>query len=202
MFVRGNPGGGKGSRREPGGFEIAVPAWTGAFWVAGFSIETPGKCSRPGRKAARNRIESVVPRNGVRLGPQSGRAAPLDRLDSRRRYRRQGSRIGGVEANKNLIGRVLQAAVRLVQLPGGLASQLTKLVAVGHMRKCPKNKIGTHYSLSFNFVRPAGTTWLRRCSRLPTFAGAPGIHLPGFRRTVKSSSSKNVHPVSHLAKQP
>jgi len=31
--------------------------------------------------------------------------------------------------------------------------------------------------------------------------GLPGIQLPGFRRTVKSSSSKNVDAISHQAKQ-
>src|SRR5579863_8540959 len=52
--------------------------------------------------------------------------------------------VGGVEADENLVGRVLQPSGRFVQLPGSLARQLAELVAIGDMRKCTKNQIRTH----------------------------------------------------------
>jgi hypothetical protein len=52
--------------------------------------------------------------------------------------------VGGVKTAQNLIGRVLEPGVRLVKLTGCLACQLAKLVAIGHVRKCPKYQIRTH----------------------------------------------------------
>jgi|HubBroStandDraft_2_1064218.scaffolds.fasta_scaffold197053_1 hypothetical protein len=59
-----------------------------------------------------------------------------------------------MKAVQDFISGVLQPCIRLVQLAGCLASQLTELVAIGHMRKCPKYQIGTHYSLSFFICLP------------------------------------------------
>jgi hypothetical protein len=57
---------------------------------------------------------------------------------------RQGTGVGGVETDEDLICGVLQPSVRLVQLPGSLAGQLAELVTIGDMRKCSKNQIRTH----------------------------------------------------------
>jgi hypothetical protein len=57
---------------------------------------------------------------------------------------RNGAGVSEMEAIKDFVSRVLQPGVRLVQLTGCLAGQQTELVAVGHMRKCPKYKIRTH----------------------------------------------------------
>jgi hypothetical protein len=78
-------------------------------------------------------------------------------------YRRRGPRVGGVKAGQYLIGCVLQPGIRLVQLPGCLAGQLTELVAIGHMREIP-NRNALRVSPS-RVACPAGTTWRRRCSR-------------------------------------
>ena len=43
-----------------------------------------------------------------------------------------------MEAAQDFVRGVLQPGIRLVQLPGCLARQLAELVAVGHMRECPK----------------------------------------------------------------
>ncbi len=50
-----------------------------------------------------------------------------------------------MKTDQDFIGRILQPRVRLVQLSGSLAGQLAELVAVGHMRECPKNQVRTHF---------------------------------------------------------
>jgi hypothetical protein len=92
--------------------------------------------------------------------------APLHRLNGWRLNRMSGAGVGRVKANQYLVGRILQTSIRLVQLTGCLAGKLTKLIAVGHLRKCPKNKIRTHYEHLLHHLHcPAGTSWLPRCSR-------------------------------------
>jgi hypothetical protein len=59
------------------------------------------------------------------------------------------SRVSSMKAVQNLVRGVLKPCVRLVQLPGCFAGQLAKLVAIGHMRKCPKYQIRTHNKVSF-----------------------------------------------------
>src|ERR1035441_1413766 len=76
--------------------------------------------------------------------PRQGGTAPFNRLGRGRHNGPEGARIGGLKAAQNFIGGVLQPCVRLVQLTCCLASQLTELVAIGHMRECPKYQIRTH----------------------------------------------------------
>jgi len=77
--------------------------------------------------------------------PQSSGAAGFDRLGRGCLDGQRGAGVGGLKTAQNFIGRILQPCVRLVQLAGCLAGQLTQLVAIGDMRKCPKNQIGTHH---------------------------------------------------------
>src|SRR3569833_2338110 len=72
------------------------------------------------------------------------RASRLDRPRRRFLNLRQSAGVGGVEADENFVGRVQQPCVGLVQHPGSFASKLAELVAVGHVRECPKNQIRTH----------------------------------------------------------
>jgi hypothetical protein len=66
------------------------------------------------------------------------------------------------ETDKNIIGRILQPRIRLVQLPRGLKSQLTKLISIRYMGKCPKYKIRAHLNspFSLSFDRPQAATGL------------------------------------------
>ena len=57
---------------------------------------------------------------------------------------RQGAGVGGMEADEDFVGRILQPCARLVQHPGSFACQLAELVAIGDVRKCTKNQIRTH----------------------------------------------------------
>jgi len=98
--------------------------------------------------------------------PPSGGAALLYRLVRGRRNGLRGPRIGGLEAGKDLISSVLEPCIRLVQLPGCLAGQLTQLVAIGHMRECPKYQIRTHHE----FLLPV----LAARRGLPDAVGAAG----------------------------
>lgn len=96
--------------------------------------------------------------------PSSG-AAPLDGLGSGRLFGRRRTGVGGLKPAQNFIGGVLKPCVRLVKLTGCFACQLTELVAIGHMRKCPKNQIRTHCRILLQEVAcPPGTSWPRRCS--------------------------------------
>lgn len=49
-----------------------------------------------------------------------------------------------LKADQNLVGRVLQASVRLVQLARRFRGELAELVTVFHMGKSAKNQIGAH----------------------------------------------------------
>jgi hypothetical protein len=107
-------------------------------------IKTPGNSGRLLEEAA----SMPLPDDTLQNTP-SGCATRFNLLGQGSRNRRRRPGIGGVEAGKDLIGRVLESCIRLVQLPGCFASQLTELVAIGHLRKCPKYQIRTHYNLSF-----------------------------------------------------
>ena len=71
-------------------------------------------------------------------------AAPFDLRGRGCILRHRSSRVGRLKADQDFVRGVLQPCIRLVELTSCLAGQLTKLVAVGHMRECPKNQIGTH----------------------------------------------------------
>jgi hypothetical protein len=49
-----------------------------------------------------------------------------------------------MEPDEHFVRGVLQAGVRLVELPGGLGGQLTELVAIRNVGECPIDQIGTH----------------------------------------------------------
>jgi hypothetical protein len=51
-----------------------------------------------------------------------------------------------MKAAQNFVGGILQPCIRLMQLAGCLARQLAELVTIGHMRKCPKYQIRTHFA--------------------------------------------------------
>src|SRR5579871_4149036 len=113
----------------------------------------------------RKLLSNFLPCSSANQRQLSG-AAPLNRLGFRRCNRQRRPRIGIVEADQNLVCRVLQAGIRLVKLPSSLAGQLTQLVTIRQVRKCSKNKIRTHYSLSYIFAARL---------KLPGYAGAAGI---------------------------
>jgi hypothetical protein len=50
-----------------------------------------------------------------------------------------------MKADENVVRRILQAGVGLVQLASRLRCQLTQLVPVRYMGKSPKNQIGSHF---------------------------------------------------------
>jgi len=86
-----------------------------------------------------SRLE-LLPESTIPVLNASGGATPLDLLSRWRLFRRCVSPwVGGLKPAQDFVGGVLQPCIRLVKLTGRLASQLTELVAVGHMRKCPKN---------------------------------------------------------------
>ncbi len=79
-----------------------------------------------------------------------GRTTPFHRLQCRCLFSPVSFRIGLLKTAENFVGRILQPGARLVKLTRCLACQLAELVAIGHVRKCPKNKIRTHaYLLLF-----------------------------------------------------
>jgi len=98
-----------------------------------------------------------------------------------------------VKTGKDFVCGILQPCIRLVQPSRCFACQLTELVAIGHMRKCPKNQIRTHYVILLQNLaaRP----------ELPGAAGAaggaiavqatPDTYSQGFRRTTCTLSSKS-----------
>jgi hypothetical protein len=49
-----------------------------------------------------------------------------------------------MKPNKHFVRGVLQAGVRLVELPCGLGGQLTELVTILYVGECPIYQIGTH----------------------------------------------------------
>ena len=101
-----------------------------------------------------------------------------------------------MEADEDLIRCVLQPCIRLVQLPGSLARQLAELVAIGHVRECPKNQIRTH-----NGESPSRA--VLRCYLAPSVQLLakykvellPQTACPPFRRTKWVPSSKNFSPM-------
>jgi hypothetical protein len=50
-----------------------------------------------------------------------------------------------MKADQDLVRRVLQPRVGLVQLASRLARQLAELVAIGYVAQGPENQIRTHY---------------------------------------------------------
>jgi len=52
--------------------------------------------------------------------------------------------VSAVKPDQDFVRRVLQTGSGLVQLASRFTRQLAQLVAVGHMRECPKNQIRTH----------------------------------------------------------
>jgi hypothetical protein len=101
-------------------------------------------------------------------------AALLNRLDRGSGYRRERTGICAVKTDKDLIGRVLQACVGLMQLASRLARQLAKLVTIGHLRECPENQIRTHYEfllkkqlLKRNNRAPSGQLATKKNPRSP-----------------------------------
>jgi hypothetical protein len=92
---------------------------------------------------------------------------------------------------EDLIRGVLQASIRLMQFAGRLARKLTKLVAVGHMRECPKNQIRAHFRFSFTITARPELRWRRQCRRQPFYLAA-FLPFQGFRRTPLVRSSNNL----------
>ncbi len=88
------------------------------------------------------RSQSGSPRKAA--GDALCRTAPFYRLCRSRVLRSFGFQTRRLKPAQHVIRSVLQPCIRLVKLAGCLASQLTELVAIGHLRKCPKNKVGTH----------------------------------------------------------
>ncbi len=128
--------------------------------------------------------------------------APFDRLSRGRLLGRFGFRIGQFKAAQNFVGGVLQPCIRLVELTGCLACQLTELVAIGHMRKCLKNKIGTHcLSPSFSNACPGERRFARRVQQRGaiTNEGYPKLQLPSLRRTLPAPVQKHLGPL-HVMK--
>jgi hypothetical protein len=72
-------------------------------------------------------------------------AALFDGLDCGSRYGRESTGIGAMKADQDLVRRVLQPRVGLVQHASRLARQLAELITIGHMAECPENQIRTHY---------------------------------------------------------
>ncbi len=121
----------------------------------------------------------------------SSSAAPLNGLDRGRLFGRRRYGTGCLKPAQNIIGGVLQPCIRLMELTGCFACQLTELVAIGHMRECPKYQIRTHCKFLLQISAcPPGTSWLRWCSRGVTQIGRrPTFPLSSFRRTSRVSSS-------------
>jgi hypothetical protein len=56
---------------------------------------------------------------------------------------------------------------------------LAQLVAIGHMRKCPKNQIGTHYEFLLQKIGPArNSTGAGGATRKPMRHGLPRLFTP------------------------
>jgi hypothetical protein len=86
-----------------------------------------------------SRLETVVLFNSNLCERRLSRATPLQVLRCLCCKRRGRAWIGRLETAQYFVGRVLQPCIRLVEFTRSLASQLTELVAIGHMRECPKN---------------------------------------------------------------
>ena len=68
----------------------------------------------------------------------------LDQPGRRLLSLRQGVGVSGMIADEDFVSRVLQPCIGFMQHPGSFAHQLAELVAIGHVRECPKNQIRTH----------------------------------------------------------
>ena len=129
-------------------------------------------------------------------GKQLGSAAPFLCLNRRHRILSQRTRVGGPEPDQNFVGGVLQPCVRLVQLAGCFTRQLAELVAIGHVRECPKNQIGTHCSiLLVRFHCPGRASWRRRCNtgKPRESRAVPKFNFLFNRRATDTCSSKKMH---------
>ena len=139
-----------------------------------------------------------------REAPLSG-AAPFNRLSRGRLFGRLRSRIGGLKPAQNFVGGVLQPCVRLVQLTGSLACQLTELVAIGHMRECLKNKIRTHCeSPSSSNTCPERNSWPAGAAegKPIQYEGCPKLPLPLLRRASACPQFKNFEAVARYERTP
>ncbi len=154
MGVRGS-GGGRANGEKRAGVQRLRPV------RAASSASPKIKRSIEDREAQMPEAEAVWNCCLIQLypaGARSGSAAGFNRLVYCGHDRRRRAGVGGLKTAQDFIGRVLQPRVWLVQLAGCLARQLTKLVAIGDMRKCSKNKIGTHHEfLLQKNLCPAGT---------------------------------------------
>jgi hypothetical protein len=79
---------------------------------------------------------------------------------------------------------------------------LTQLVAIGHMRKCPKNQIGTHYEILLKKIPVLPElVLLRRCSRRANAAWtAPYFLSQGLDAQSERIVQKSA-PQSHIMKR-
>jgi hypothetical protein len=118
------------------------------------------------------------------------RAALLHRFCGQRGSRRSGG-IRCMKADEDFVRGVLQTGIRLMQLTSRLARKLTKLIAIGHMRECPKNQIRAHFRFSFTITARPELRWRRQCSRQPFYLTA-FLPFQGFRRTPLVRSSYNL----------
>jgi hypothetical protein len=159
------------------------------------SLSKPSGASRAEaeRLASKGSRLKPLPVSTIPCGCASGGAARFEWLLRVLRKGRRGTGIDGVETSKYFIGSVLQPCIRLVQLPGCLARQLTELITIGHMRKCPKYQIRTHYVILLQEIatRP-DLSAIAGAAGLPDGAGsAPKFIHRGIRRTKWPSSSKS-----------
>ena len=137
----------------------------------------------------------------MRRTTPSGRTAPFNRMNRGRLFGRFRFRTGYFKTAQNFVRGILQPRIRLVKLTGSLAGQRTKLVAIGHMRKCFKNEIGTHH------LSPSSSNSCTGMSRDPPaqqreanqtkykIQGCPKLQLPFLRRTSPAHSSKTFGPL-------
>ncbi len=129
------------------------------------------------------------------------RAPPFNRLGRWRHVGHPPSRIGRLKPAQNLVCGVLQPCVRLVELARCLASQLTELVAIFHLRKCLKNKIGPHwYLLVLQLLAPdelmdnhPGAAEGSRYKR-----GPPKLMLPPLRRACQARERKILAAIARF----
>jgi len=177
----------------------------GSSWPRWKPLLNPSGASKTGkRNCLKRKLNKIAARLNYTLSgtPLSG-AAGFNRLFGGRHNGRQGAGVGGMKSAQDFIGRVLQPCVRLVQLAGCLASQLTQLVTVGDVRKCSKNKIGTHseFLLQHNLCQPE-LYRRRQCGKGSLrLADRPKVY---HSRTLDARSGRRVHnhgALSHNVEQ-
>ena len=132
----------------------------------------------------------------------SGRTAPFNWLGRRCFHFSNGPRMGGLKTAQDFVCRVLQPCIRLVELTSCLASQLTELVAIRHLRQCRKYQIRAHCSIlliqfraRLAFLAPTGATGEAIQSR-----AAPNIRIHFLDARFCGSSSKNFDAASRILK--